>query len=90
MGIIKYHGHSGYIASVIYEKDLMPVKTKEAGIFRRLKQEGDDVRFGEVVAEIIDPFEGYVKMQIISPTDGIIFLRIMNPWSWKIRSYLKS
>mgnify|MGYP005769278057 CR=1 FL=1 len=79
MGIIKYHGHSGYIASVIYEKDLMPVKTKEAGIFRRLKQEGDDVRFGEVVAEIIDPFEGYVKMQIISPTDGIIFFAHNEP-----------
>lgn len=79
MGIIKYHGHSGYIASVIYEKDLMPVKTKEAGIFRRLKQEGDDVRFGEVIAEIIDPYEGYVKMQIISPTDGVIFFAHNEP-----------
>lgn len=79
MGIIKYHGHSGYIASVIYEKDLMPVKTKEAGIFRRLKHEGDDVQFGEVVAEIIDPYEGYVKMQIISPTDGVIFFAHNEP-----------
>lgn len=79
MGIIKYHGHSGYIASVIYEKDLMPVKKKEAGIFRRLKHEGDDVRLGEIVAEIIDPYEGYVKMQIISPTDGVIFFAHNEP-----------
>lgn len=79
MGIIKYHGHSGYIASVIYEKDLMPVKAKEAGIFRRLKHEGDDVHFGEVAAEIIDPYEGYVKMQIISPTDGVIFFAHNEP-----------
>ena len=37
------------------------------------------MRFGEVVAEIIDPFEGYVKMQIISPTDGIIFFAHNEP-----------
>ena len=50
MGIIKYHGHSGYIASVVYEKDMVPVKTKEAGIFRSLKKVNEEVNFGEVIA----------------------------------------
>ena len=79
MGIIKYHGHSGYIASVVYEKDLVPVKTKEAGIFRSLKKVNEEVNFGEVIAEIIDPYEGYVKMQIMAPTDGVVFFTHNEP-----------
>ena len=79
MGIIKYHGHSGYIASVVYEKDMVPVKTKEAGIFRSLKKVNEEVNFGEVIAEIIDPYEGYVKMQIMSPTDGVVFFTHNEP-----------
>lgn len=79
MGIIKYHGHSGYIASVVYEKDMVPVKTKEAGIFRSLKKVNEEVNFGEVIAEIIDPYEGYVKMQIMAPTDGVVFFTHNEP-----------
>ena len=79
MGIIKYHGHSGYIASVVYEKDMVPVKTKEAGIFRSLKKVNEEVNFGEVIAEIIDPYEGYVKMQIMTPTDGVVFFTHNEP-----------
>ena len=79
MGIIKYHGHSGSIASVVYEKDMVPVKTKEAGIFRSLKKVNEEVNFGEVIAEIIDPYEGYVKMQIMAPTDGVVFFTHNEP-----------
>ena len=79
MGIIKYHGHRGYIASVVYEKDMVPVKTKEAGIFRSLKKVNEEVNFGEVIAEIIDPYEGYVKMQIMAPTDGVVFFTHNEP-----------
>ena len=79
MGIIKYHGHSGYIASVVYEKDMVPVKAKEAGIFRSLKKVNEEVNFGEVIAEIIDPYEGYVKMQIMAPTDGVVFFTHNEP-----------
>ena len=73
MGILKYNNHSGYIASVINEYDLMPVKTYDGGFYRRLKNPGDPVRHGELIAEVLDPCEGDVKNQIYAPTDGIIF-----------------
>lgn len=40
MGILKYNNHSGYIASVINEYDLLPVKTYDAGFYRHLKNPG--------------------------------------------------
>lgn len=73
MGILKYNNHSGYIASVINEYDLSAVKTYDAGFYKRLKEPGDPVVHNEVIGQVIDPCEGFVKSEIISPTDGIVF-----------------
>ena len=73
MGIVKYNNHSGYIASVINEYDLSAVKTYDAGFYKRLKEPGDPVVHNEVIGQVIDPCEGFVKSEIISPTDGIVF-----------------
>ena len=79
MGVIKYTSHSGYIASVIKEDDLLSVKTKSPGIYRRLKNPGDGVERGDVLGEIIHPYEGDVIDQVLSPTDGIIFFAHTSP-----------
>ena len=73
MGIVKYNNHSGYIASIINEYDLSAVKTYDAGFYKRLKEPGDPVVHNEVIGQVIDPCEGFVKSEIISPTDGIVF-----------------
>lgn len=73
MGILRYTSHSGYIASVIREDDLMNVKTDMAGIYKSMAAPGREVRRGDVLAEIIDPYEGEILSQILSPTDGIVF-----------------
>lgn len=79
MGIIRYTSHSGYIASVIREDDLMPVKTDAAGIYRRKAEPGQEVHRGELLGEIIDPCEGDVVSSILSPTDGIVFFAHSRP-----------
>ena len=80
MGIIKkYTAHSGYIASVIKEEDLLPIKTETAGIYRKLKSPGDSIERGDILAEILDPYEGAVISKITSPTDGIIFFAYNSP-----------
>ena len=73
MGIVKYNNHSGYIASVIEEHELMPVKSDTAGFYKRLKEPGDPVYHGDVIAQVTDPYEGEIIKEIKSPTDGIIF-----------------
>lgn len=79
MGVLKYNNHSGYIANVISESDLMDVKTDTAGFYRRLKKPGDEVRRGDVLAEIIHPYEGIVLTKVIAPTDGIVFFSYKKP-----------
>jgi len=73
MGVLRYHCHGGYIATVIEENTLFSVRVDCSGIYRRLKKLGDEVHFGDVLAQVIDPFEGEILSEIISPSDGIIF-----------------
>lgn len=73
MGILRYTSHSGYLASVIREDELTSVKNDLPGIYRRHVEPGQEVHRGDVLASIIDPFEGDTISRILSPTDGIVF-----------------
>ncbi|MDD2980278.1 MAG: M14 family metallopeptidase [Hespellia sp.] len=79
MGIIKYNSHSGYIANVIYEDELTTVHAGSAGIFRRKREPGEEVLRGDVLAEILDPYEGTLREAVTAPTDGIIFFAHRKP-----------
>lgn len=79
MGIIKYESHSGYISHVIQEKDLKDVYASTNGLFRPRLNAGDEVRYGNPMADIIDPYTGEVKETVTAPTDGIIFFAYTGP-----------
>ncbi len=73
MGILRYESHSGYISHVIMEEDLTNVYTECAGIFKGLTELGEAVRYGQPLAQIMDPMEGSIRQMILAPTDGIVF-----------------
>ena len=79
MGIIKYHCHGGYMATILEEDALMPVKSAAGGIYRRIKHPGDEVVQGEVMAEILDPYENTVIEQIKAACNGIVFFAHKSP-----------
>ena len=49
------------------------------GLFRSHIRAGDEVRYGDPMAEIIDPYTGEVKEIIKAPTDGIAFFAYTEP-----------
>ena len=79
MGIIKYESHSGYISHVLNERDLKNVYSSASGLFRSRLRAGDEVRYGNPMADIIDPYTGEVKETILAPTDGIVFFAYTEP-----------
>lgn len=79
MGIIKYDSHSGYISHVIQEKDLKDVYASTNGLFRSRIKAGEEVRYGNPMADIIDPYTGEVKEVVKAPTDGIVFFSYTEP-----------
>lgn len=81
-GIVTYQGHKGYKAGVIMEEELVSVKTSTAGIFDRMVEVKDEVRRGDTLAEIVDPYEGTVKSRIVAPCDGIVFFTHDTPMTY--------
>lgn len=79
MGIIKYKCHGGYMGTIIDEDDMMTVKSGCAGIYREVCHIGDEVRKGEVLARVINPYEGTTESEITAPMDGIIFFSHKKP-----------
>jgi predicted deacylase len=69
--------------SVIVQYDsLLSVRTIQAGLFRRLVELNQNVRRGEVLAEIMDPYTGDVKTEIKSPADARVFFAHNKPLSY--------
>lgn len=79
MGIIKFNCHNGFIASIVEEDALMPIRVDASGIYRKFKNPGDEVKFGDILAEVVDPMEGEVISQILAPSDGVIFFTHTKP-----------
>ncbi len=79
MGVIKYQSHGGYMATTLEEEHLMSVHAKQGGIYRRIKQPGDEVEQDEPMAEILHPFDGSVLEVIKAPTNGIVFFAHKSP-----------
>lgn len=79
VGVLKYACHSGYLSTVIRENELATVLTPAGGIFRRFKDPGENAEYGEVIAEILDPFTAAPVAQVKSPTSGIVFFAMKKP-----------
>lgn len=79
MGIIKYHCHGGYMTATIEESSLMSVRSSAGGIYRRIKQPGDETVQGEVMAEILHPYENTVLEEIKAPCSGVVFFAHKSP-----------
>ncbi|MGN0367272.1 MAG: succinylglutamate desuccinylase/aspartoacylase family protein [Wujia sp.] len=73
MGIIRYECHGGYISTTLKEKELVSVKADEAGFFHGLVKVNEEVKRGQVLAQIMNPMDGSIKAEILAPTDGIVF-----------------
>lgn len=64
---------SAFETKLIEEDDLVTVRVKNPGIFRRNVYVNNSVFVGDLLGEVIDPYEGFVIEKIISPVKGTIF-----------------
>lgn len=75
-GIIKFAGHEGYVSQITRTKEIVTIRARKAGFFDSYVKAGDLVRKNQVLAEIIDAYEGMQIDEIVSDVDGtILFAR---------------
>ena len=79
-GIVNYKTISaGYESVVLDEGNLSQVIARRAGIFYRLKNTGDNVAEGEVLSNILDPYDCSLLEEVKSPVAGTIFFAHNKP-----------
>lgn len=75
-GLIHYHSHDGYLSQVVKSRDIVTVRTSLAGFLDNQVEVGDHVRAGQVLAQVIHSYEGYVMGEIVAPVSGtVLFAR---------------
>lgn len=81
-GIVDYSSHDGFISTVVEDTDMKSVRTKVSGLFESKVHVGEEVVAGQILAEIIHPYEGEVIATLTSPVDGIVFFSHDEPLTY--------
>lgn len=71
-GILDYRGFEGYVSKVVSTEEMVTVRTKTAGFFEGKVKPGEHVRKGELLACIVDCYEGIAIDEIHAPVEGTI------------------
>ena len=79
IGAVSYDGKAGYNPDIIEESHLVSIQTTEAGIFEPLVEVEAQVNAGDVIARVINPYEGSVRQEIIAECDSVVFFRHSDP-----------
>lgn len=72
-GIIRQTLRPGYQSTTIRDEDLKGIKAETAGVFYKIKGARDEVRQGETLAQILDPYDGSIRLNVQAPASGSIF-----------------
>jgi len=77
--IIKFNVPEGFSSEVIREEKMYSIKSERGGILFQKRHAGEQVRSGDSLAEILDPYDGSTLCEIYSPVSGIIFFALQSP-----------
>ncbi len=79
VGLLSSSIRPGYSSQVITDANIVTISTKRAGLMRKKKRAEDSVRKGDLLAEIIDPYDASILEEIYSPVNGVIFFNQERP-----------
>ncbi len=79
VGMLSASVRPGYHSQVITSADLVTVSSRTSGFFRNLCTPQASVHRGELLAEIVDPYDASIREMIYSPVNGVVFFNQANP-----------
>jgi len=77
--IIRLRQPDGYASEVIREEKMCSIKSERGGILFQRRHAHEHVRRGDILAEILDPYDGSTLSEITAPVSGVIFFAIQSP-----------
>lgn len=87
--IIDYAGSAGTSSKVVDTDMFISIRANQAGFLGSLVKAGDNVRKGQVLAYITDPYTSDILQTVISSEDGIIAFEYDSPIAYKNTALFK-
>lgn len=78
-GIIDYSGFEGYVSKVVSTEEMVSVRNRRAGFFEGKAGAGEHVRKGQLLACIVDCYEGMIVDEIYAPLEGTLLFSHAEP-----------
>ncbi len=79
VGMLTTSVRPGYHSQVISNADLVSVKSTTSGLLCTRCVAPQSVRKGDLLAEIVDPYDATIRESIYAPVDGVLFFNQENP-----------
>ncbi len=73
MGVLSTSVRPGFHSEVITDANFVTLATKHSGLLRKHKNAQDSVAKGDLLAEVLDPYDASVLERISSPVNGVVF-----------------
>lgn len=88
-GMIKYNIPDSIHPKVVRDENMILIKTAKSGIFEPMVKAGEEVRTGQPLANIMDPYEGDILETLYSPSDRVVFFIHNEPLTYANTAVIK-
>ncbi len=70
--MIRYCGDEGYHSRVVDSSRMLTLRTKDAGFFECHVQPGERVEKGQLLARVLQPYDGACLSELLAPEDAVV------------------
>ena len=88
-GLIRCHARGGFHSEVICTSDFISVRADHSGFLKCLVTPGQTVEKGQLLARILDPYEGCVLSELAAPVRGVVAFAGDEPMTYENTAVLK-
>ena len=87
--LIRYHTRGSYQSEVIRSSDFVNVRAPAAGFLQCVVSPGERVTKDQLLARILDPYEGSVLSELRAPVQGVVAFAGDEPMTYENTAVLK-
>ncbi|MCM1192045.1 MAG: M14 family metallopeptidase [Butyrivibrio sp.] len=89
LGMLKYSIPDKLHSKIVHDDELILIKTAKSGIFDPMVKAGEEVRTGQPLANILDPYEGDVLETLYAPFNRVVFFVHNEPLTYANTAVIK-
>ncbi len=88
-GMLKYSIPDKLHSKIVHDEDMILIKTAKSGIFEPMVKAGEEVRTGQPLANILNPYEGDILETLYAPFDRVVFFVHNEPLTYANTAVIK-